>query len=184
MADLPRAQRARTVPGQPIARTTGRGVARSPDVWEPKYPDAAVGMDDLRLSQSMTAEQAIESQGDDPWTLSPASSHTEMFRLIDAGSVRETWVYGPDGSAHKSIAGTRLAVVNARSGVGSTIWVRFKPTRTRPAYMYVFFFGQDHATARSVFEEMRASNSPWTVGHQRLEKAGVPYRRVSGSAYG
>lgn len=184
MADpLPIAQRARTVPGIPTAPLQPSSVVPPGATWQPKY-EWAVHDEAMSLAAATTAEEAIAAQGDDPWTISPASSHTEMFRLVDASTVRPITVYGPDGSAHQSLAGSRLAVLNARAGIGSTIWVRFKPKGRSPAYMYVYFFGQDHATARSIFNEMAGSESPWTVGHKRLEKAGVPYRRVSGWAGG
>jgi hypothetical protein len=179
MSRLPLAPRARTVSGVPLARAPGQPVVPNRGAkWRPKYDWAVEGRE---LAPAQTAEEAIAGQGDDPWTKSPPSSHTEMFRLIDASTVRPITVMGPDGP-HQSLAGSRLAVVNARSGVGSTIWVRFKPKGPRPAYTYVFFFYQDHATARSVFAEMAATNSPWTVGHKRLEMAGVPYKRVSGAS--
>ncbi len=173
---------ARVVTGIPMPRAAVTPVLPgSGNPWEAKYPEFAIGSGE-ELGHARTAEEAEAAAGSDPWTISPASSHTEMFRLVDAGSVREITAYDVNGYPIKVLTGgTKLAIINARSGLGSTIDVRFKPQGRRPAYEYVYFFGQNHAGAREVYNEMAASESPWTVGYQKLEKAGIPYRRVSGS---
>lgn len=126
--------------------------------WSPKYEEFAV--DEQTYGRTLEQDPGLEgtdSYGKEPWTISPATSHTEAFRYFDNRMPAHRWL--------------------KRIGQPSELQVRFKATPTEPAKMYGYFF-TDAEKGKAIFEAMAAAAHPWSeVGYPELVEGKVPYRR-------
>lgn len=124
--------------------------------WEPKY-DFAVP--EKEWGRELRGDAGLRDVVGEEWVQSPPSSHTEAFLLIDNRKPR-----------HDTLE-------------FSEVRVRFKAKGPQPAKEYVYWFPESHGgadEAAAVFAALCAAASPWKeVGIPRLEKAGVPYHRLS-----
>lgn len=124
--------------------------------WVPKF-DFAV--DEQTFGRTLEADPGLEGSdtyGTEPWTESPATSHTEAFRYFDTRLPQNRWL--------------------KRIGAPSELQVRFKATDMAPAKLYSYFF-QNAEQGKAIFEEMKASAHPGEVVDAKLIKGAVPYRR-------
>lgn len=134
------------------------------DRWDPKYPDTArlpnAGSD--REGELSPLDQGTDD-GSVPWVFPPNVghiSHVHSFRY-----------FGEDDPKLGRFIRRFLGGV-------SVLMVRFVAKKTGRISEYHYRF-TDAKRGRAIFEEMAATDSPWTIGYQKLEKAGVPYTEIT-----